>query len=289
MKFFSVSHQPTNLNSKSKCVSSLDRQLVPQYQPINFGTKLFSSTTISEGKTKKKDDIAPIQQKNFNTSTTHAADGPNDYGYVDHDCRFDECKPTIAYAKSMPSNYSAMRHEQILQLCVEGDFGARREALTRNIMGVDGIEYDLAVKKLDEIWDFNHINMKLHHFPYGVGLAASIVGGAISFPLIFNKEVVMKFNDRFVTKYVPCPDDLGTMLDVAIWSWNWMGPIFGQVSFVLLVLQFARSQMVNMGIKPFGNKMKSIRANALIEKFPQYNSLFVEWFSEGDTLMSKRG
>ncbi len=47
---------------------------------------------------------------------------PLDYGYAISDERFQDNKPTLEYAKSMPNKFSAMRHEQILQLCVEGSF-----------------------------------------------------------------------------------------------------------------------------------------------------------------------
>ncbi len=49
-------------------------------------------------------------------------DGPTDHGYTDHDKRFENNLPTIEYAKVMPNRFSAMRHEQILQLCVEGSY-----------------------------------------------------------------------------------------------------------------------------------------------------------------------
>jgi hypothetical protein len=49
-------------------------------------------------------------------------DGPVDYGYTSPDDRFNDNQPTIQYAKTMPNSFSSMRHEQILQLCVEGSF-----------------------------------------------------------------------------------------------------------------------------------------------------------------------
>jgi len=263
--------------------SSVDRQQPPQHLPINFGTKWFSSTTTSGRKPETtKDESTPLPpQQNF---SSHAADGPVDFGYATNDTRFIESKPTIAYAKSMPYDFCGMRHEQILQLSVEGDFGARREALIRNVMAVDSVEYEEAVRMVNKMWKFNQGSMNIHHLPYKVGFGAAVTGGAISFPLIFDRNVVTWFNEHYVTTDVPPPVDLETYLEVAIWSWNWMEPVCGQVSFVLLVMQFARSQMVNMGIKPFGNRMKAIRSGNLVKEYPQYNSLFVKWFSEGDTL-----
>lgn len=47
--------------------------------------------------------------------------GDGDHGTPD-ETRFKGHYPTIEYSKTMPSSFSAMRHEQILQLCVEGSF-----------------------------------------------------------------------------------------------------------------------------------------------------------------------
>ena len=277
----STLRQLKSLASHATCVSSVDRQQLPQCQSIRFSTKWFSSTSTGDRNMEDKNENSSTQQKNFGT---HAADGEHDYGYVKNDGRFDGSKPTIAYAKSMPCDYSAMRHEQILQLSVDGDFGARREALTRNVMGVDGIEYDEAGKVVDQIWKDNHRLAWIHRVPYQAGFVTAVTGGMISFPLIFSRDITIWFNDNFVTTDVPPPKDLETFLEVSIWSWNWMEPMCGQVSFVLLVLQFARSQLLNLGIKPFSDKMKQIRSDDLVQKYPQYNSMFVKWYSEGNTL-----
>jgi len=279
----STFQKPTTMASQTACISPLDRQEISQYQSDNFSTRLFFSTTtttISDRKVGKKSEISTGQYKKF---ATHA-DVHNEAGYTLADERFNDSKPTIAYARSIPSDYSAMRHEQILQLAVEGDFGARQQALIRNIMGVDDIEYDEAEKILEQMWKFNRTSMKYHYAPYHAGFFTAITGGLISFPMIFSRDTVLNFNEKFVTTDVPVPEDLETYLEVSMWSWNWMEPICGQVSFVLLVLQFARSQMLNLGLRPFGDKMKQVRSNSLVKKYPQYNELFVRWFSEVDTM-----
>lgn len=222
-------------------------------------------------------------EPNKNHMATYADSFP-EAGYNLNDYRFENNKPTLAYAKVIPSDYSSMRHEQIIQLCVEGDYGARQEALIRNVMSVDEVEYDQAVAKVEEINKYNESSLRIHSLPYHVGLGTAITGGIISFPMIFQKETVMAFNDKFVTTDVPVPEDLETYLEVSMWSWNWMEPICGQVSFVLLVLQFARSQMMNIGLRPYGDMMKNVRSNALVKKYPQYNEIFVRWYSDGNTV-----
>ena len=62
----------------------------------------------------------------FHNTTSTRAEGPYDYGYDNNDEeRFKKNKPTIQYAKSVPTRFSAMRHEQILQLCVEGSYSGK--------------------------------------------------------------------------------------------------------------------------------------------------------------------
>ena len=65
-------------------------------------------------------------------------EGPADYGYTDQDTRFDNKLPTIEYAKLMPNRFSAMRHEQILQLCVEGSYEGKIGYNTRELFLIIG-------------------------------------------------------------------------------------------------------------------------------------------------------
>jgi hypothetical protein len=155
------------------------------------------SASLPIGK-KSNEDIKPLFE------------GANDFGYTKADIRFTGAvaKPTIEYCQVMPRTFSAMRHEQILQLCVEGSLEARREALTRNVMAVDGIEYDEAVKVVNQIGRDNQHLFKLEYLPYHTGMGIALTGGFASFPLIFDKNTVLWFNERFVTTEVPPVEDL---------------------------------------------------------------------------------
>lgn len=66
------------------------------------------------------------------------------------------------------------------------------------------------------------------------------------------------------------------------WSWAWMEPLIGQASFMLLTMQFARSQLTNMGLKPYSNWMRHRRANRLVARFKQYDPGLLKQFSEVD-------
>lgn len=57
----------------------------------------------------------------------------------------------------------------------------------------------------------------------------------------------------------------------------------GQVSFFLLTLQFARSQMLNLGAAPYSDWLKKRRAARLVAEFPKYNHKIVEEFAMSDS------
>jgi hypothetical protein len=94
------------------------------------------------------------------------------------------------------------------------------------------------------------------------------------------------FNEAFVTTDVPEPEDLETVLEVGSWSWNWMEPVMGQVSFFLLCLQFSRAQIEKLGFRPYTEKIKSIRAKRLAEAFPQYDSGVLMGYSKAVSIFS---
>lgn len=225
----------------------------------------------------------------FHNTTSTRAEGPYDYGYDNNDEeRFKKNKPTIQYAKSIPTRFSAMRHEQILQLCVEGSYSARREALIRNVMSVDEIEHEEA-RKIVTVMENDCIKkLKFGYIPYHVGFGAALSATVVSFPMIFDLNTVQWFNDKYVTAELPPLEDLETPLEVASTSWSWMEPIIGQVSFVLLLLQFARNQALNLGVKPYRDYIVNNRAEKLIAEYPQYDEVFIRWFVEGQSLYGPR-
>ena len=151
-------------------------------------------------------------------------------------------------------------------------------------MAVDSIEYSAAEEVVKRISAENKRGMAVALLPYQIGLGVSVAASAISFPMIFELNTVTLFNEYFVTADAPDSKDLETFLEVGSWSWGWMEPIIGQVSFVLLALQFARNQAINLGIKPYGDWMKNRRANHLLSVYPQYDEVFVKWYSESQTM-----
>ena len=81
---------------------------------------------------------------------------------------------------------------------------------------------------------------------------------------------------------VPPPEDLETIWEIGTWTWGWMEPPLGEISFVLLALQFVRAQMQNIGWRPYTAAMVERRASKLCDRYKQYNRRVVYEFAIGD-------
>jgi hypothetical protein len=68
------------------------------------------------------------------------------------------------------------------------------------------------------------------------------------------------------------------------WTWGWMEPPLGTISFVLLALQFARAQLLNMGVTPYTSFIRKWRGKRLAANFPQYNANVIINFSKSSAL-----
>jgi len=202
----------------------------------------------------------------------------------DGELDFIDGKPSLVYARKAMQfhSFSTMPHEQIVLLSAEGVGGARREALIRNVMAVDDVEYDDATETVDEIAKVNRERMFVHALPYHAGVLSAGVMGVFSIPMVFHFDTVHAFNEAFVTADVPEPKDLETWLEVGSWSWAWMEPLIGQASFFLLAMQFARHQLTNLGLKPYSSFMRKRRAERLVLLYPKYNHDLIYQFSEVD-------
>jgi len=192
-------------------------------------------------------------------------------------------RPTSAEAASMPREYSEMNNESLLILAAKGDHDAARERLTREIMYVDRVTWENALPKLDEMEKANKELMSVGTLPFKIGLVSSLVAGGVSFPLCFDLTTTKWFNENFVTADIADDKDLETWLEVGSWSWQWMEPPLGQLSFLLLCLAFARNQLINLGWKPYTDSLRAYRVKRLQEKYADYNPNIVQTFSETDS------
>jgi hypothetical protein len=187
-------------------------------------------------------------------------------------------------------NFCEMTNEELLPYAVRDILGACRERLVREIMAVHNISWDDAQSKMEEIDNANKaFGTKftsavgyLASTPYFVGITASVTAGIASIPLVFDLDSAKRFNEHYVTADVAEEKDLETWLEVGSWTWSWMEPVLGQVSFLLLCLQFARNQMINLKWRPYSHALRNIRSRRLQRAFPEYNAMVLHQFSVND-------
>ena len=168
-------------------------------------------------------------------------------------------RPTMDMAKDMPTGFTHMNNEILMTLGALNNSAARAEMLKRHIMVVDNVPYTEAVVTFEKISDYNRELMRFFHIPYTIGIAAAVGGGLASIPLVFHRSTVEWFNENYVTADIPQRADLETALEVGSWAWGWMEPTIGELSFLILCMQLARSQMLNIGLRPYTDKRKLLR------------------------------
>jgi hypothetical protein len=184
----------------------------------------------------------------------------------------------------MPRTYRTFPNDVLLTSAIMGDQEAREERLIRDIMAVDNVNWEEAQPKFDEIVAANRKGLFVASLPYKFGISTALIMGFGSIPMIFELQTALWFNELYVTTDVPEERDLETALEVGSWTWNWMEPPLGQMSFFLLCMQYARAQMQNMGVKPYTQWFLKKRSGRLIKEFPAYCPQVLESFSEGDPL-----
>lgn len=186
---------------------------------------------------------------------------------------------TLDEAKNMPRELKEFPNATLLMLAARGDHGARAECVVREIMAVDGQSWEEAQPRFAEIEAAARSGLAMTKFPYQAAIVTAVVGGFATFPLCFDLATVEWFNEAYVTADHADAKDLETPLEVGSWSWNWMEPPLGQLSFFLLTLQYARSQMQNIGLKPYTEWLCHRRGDRLAKAFPQYNGRILHEFA----------
>lgn len=178
--------------------------------------------------------------------------------------------------------YKALSNDLIVALASSGKTNllAKDEQLVRHIMSVDQVSRDQAFGTLQEIKDYNHQGQTLLKLPYYLGIGLSLGAATLTLPMCYHQDVIMWFNNEFVTTDLPDDKDLETVLEIGIWSWNWIEPVLGQISFMLLCLQFARAQLMKMKVKPYTEWMLDQRGRRLTKKYHQYDPLILRDFAE---------
>lgn len=208
-------------------------------------------------------------------------------GNKNHTRRWMSSVQYCKHAKRHRGNLNEVPNDTITVLARMGDHEAREERLIREIMCVDDIEWNDAHIRFQGILATNRRGIWLDRLPYCIGLITAVISSIASLPLVFDYDTILWFNEHYVTTDVPEPRDLETWLECGAWSWNWMEPPLGTISFILLSLRFGRSQMKNLHVKPYTEWMKARRADRLCKAYPQYNASILKDFSRDDDIELK--
>jgi hypothetical protein len=189
-------------------------------------------------------------------------------------------KPHLGLVDTLPMSVREMDNANLAVLASLRHHDARKEVLKRHIMSIDRVSYDEAEIVFRKIQakhaEFNNVLS----VPYRIGVFTALTAGFLSFPMVFHLQTAEWFNALFVTTDVPEPKDIETFLEVGSWTWGWMEPPLGQISFFLLCLQYSRAQLENLGIKPYTQRVKRYRAERLAQAFPQYDPRALLSYSE---------
>lgn len=204
--------------------------------------------------------------------------------------------PTLQSCRTQPRSYHEMSSEVLMLLAASRDHGARRERLIREIMCIDKKPWPEARDQADamskmvaeSVLKDSSEDKWIRRASFFV-IPSSALMGAAALPLVFHGETAKRFHDAFVEGIEQPPEsDIDTILEVGSWTWNWMEPPIGTISFVILCIQLTYSHSLNV-LKSdwYRTRNQSQRTEFLIRNFPQYNSMILRHWSE--TLADEKG
>jgi hypothetical protein len=164
-----------------------------------------------------------------------------------------------------------------------GVHGASKERMLREIMRVDGCSYVEAYAVLAKMNLHLEGGTSLHKLPYQAIIAGAWALGVVLIPLgVFQKDLAIWFATVHVGVDLPPADEIDTVWKVGTWTWQWMEPIIGTWSFVLLALQLIRANGLMIDAKPFNERILTARADDLYKQFPEYEREIVRDYSKSD-------
>ena len=107
--------------------------------------------------------------------------------------------------QKLPRAYCEMSNQTLLIYSARKNAPATRELLAREIMAVDGVEWQGAQERLAEIEKANKAGMFAVYLPYKIGIVSSLTAGIASLPLTYHLPTVLWFNEHYVTADVAEP------------------------------------------------------------------------------------
>jgi len=193
-----------------------------------------------------------------------------------------EVRPSVRTAQMQPTHISEMAHSTLAHLALSGNHFAHRERMIREIMRVDNVSWDKAHDVLAEMDEYKERRYWLVTMPYRIGITTATALGIASCFLVFHPATAYWYGTEIVNEDLPDGHDISdlTINQVGTWTWQWMEPMIGTASFVLLCAQFMRSQYVKLQMKSFLDIMESRKANMLADKYMHYDRSMVRTWAK---------
>ena len=191
--------------------------------------------------------------------------------------------PARISQKNQRRRFSEFSNETLAVMATLGVHGASKERMLREIMRVDGCSYVEAYAVLAKMNLHLEGGTSLHKLPYQAIIAGAWALGVVLIPLgVFQKDLAIWFAVEHVGVELPPMSEIDTVWKVGTWTWQWMEPIIGTWSFVLLALQLIRANGLMIDAKPFNERILTARADDLFKQFPDYEREIVRDYSKSD-------
>ena len=191
--------------------------------------------------------------------------------------------PARISQKNQRRRFSEFSNETLAVMASLGVHGASKERMLREIMRVDGCSYVEAYAVLAKMNLHLEGGTSLHKLPYQAIIAGAWALGVVLIPLgVFQKDLAIWFAIEHVGVELPPMEEIDTVWKVGTWTWQWMEPIIGTWSFVLLALQLIRANGLQIDAKPFNERILTARADDLYKQFPEYEREIVRDYSKSD-------
>jgi len=135
---------------------------------------------------------------------------------------------------------------------------------------------------IEDMDEYNEQYYWLESGPYRAGISLAFLSGIAATALVFKADVAAWFGVSIVGEEKPQDPQLEerTTNQVGMWTWNWMEPLIGTASFVLLCCQFGRAQLIKMNMTTWGDAVMQQRALRLSKAYPRYNGAIVEAWAQ---------
>jgi len=169
-------------------------------------------------------------------------------------------------------------------LCQSSIWNAHKENMLREIMRRDKLDEKTALQTARFLFERSQYIARMHSVPIVTGLTGWLAVGLWAIPNTFGLKTAEWFNKHYVTTEVPEPEDLETIFEVGAWTWNWMEPVMGTFTFVIVCLQMAKAFMKKCGISSYSSVMLRSRIKYMQRSYPQYNPYIVGGFVRAITL-----